>query len=110
MSLEQWGDKSPQPAPPKVGTAFTSNFCPSCSIFVKYLEALLRKKLFLHSGKKGAKKEEQYRTMWAELERLVTAHSDQSVKHHAVLECLMEVRQVRSLSFLRLAEGTAKKF
>ena len=33
--------------------------------------------------------------MWTELERLVTAHSDQSVKHHAVLECLMEVRQVR---------------
>jgi hypothetical protein len=56
----------------------------------------------LRSGKKGAKKEEQYRTMWAELERLVTAHSDQSVKHHAVLECLMEVRQVRSISFLRL--------
>jgi hypothetical protein len=51
----------------------------------------------LRSGKKGAKKEEQYRTMWAELERLVTAHSDQSVKHHAVLECLMEVRQVRGI-------------
>jgi Cell cycle and development regulator len=33
--------------------------------------------------------------MWTELERLVTAHSEQSVKHHAVLECLMEVRQVR---------------
>lgn len=45
------------------------------------------------SGKKGAKKEEQYRAMWSELERLVTAHSDQSAKHQAVLECLMEIRQ-----------------
>jgi len=49
------------------------------------------------SGKKGVKKEEQYRTMWAELERLLTAHSDQSLKHHALLECLMEVRQVTGL-------------
>jgi hypothetical protein len=40
--------------------------------------------------------------MWAELERLVTAHSDQSVKHHAVLECLMEVRQVHHIILLCL--------
>ena len=31
--------------------------------------------------------------MWTELERFVLAHSDQSAKHQAVLECLMEVRQ-----------------
>ncbi|XP_023342106.1 integrator complex subunit 13 isoform X2 [Eurytemora carolleeae] len=44
-------------------------------------------------GKKGGKKEEQYRVMWTELERFVLAHSDQSPRHQAVLECLMEVRQ-----------------
>jgi len=45
------------------------------------------------TGKKGGKREEQYRSMWAELERFINAHSDQSPLHHAVLECLMEVRQ-----------------
>jgi len=43
-------------------------------------------------GKKGAKKEEQYRIMFTELERFVQVHSDRSGQHHAVLECLMEVR------------------
>jgi len=43
-------------------------------------------------GKKGGKKEEQYRIMFNELERFVQVHSDRSTQHHAVLECLMEVR------------------
>jgi len=40
----------------------------------------------------GARKEEQYRMMFLELEKYVTAHSSNSSKHHTVLECLMEVR------------------
>jgi len=45
------------------------------------------------SGKKAAKREEQYRAMWLEMEKFVSAHSEQSARHHSVLECLMEVRQ-----------------
>ena len=43
------------------------------------------------SNKKGSRKEEQYRLMFSELERFVTAHSGNSGRHHAVLECLMQV-------------------
>jgi len=44
-------------------------------------------------GKKAAKRDEQYRGMWLEMEKFVSAHSSQSPRHHSVLECLMEVRQ-----------------
>jgi len=43
-------------------------------------------------GKKGGRKDEQYRLMFSELERVVTAQSTVSARHHTVLECLMEVR------------------
>ena len=42
-------------------------------------------------GKKGGRKDEQYRLMFAELERMVQAQSVTSARHHSVLECLMEV-------------------
>ena len=44
------------------------------------------------SGKKSSRKEEQYRLMFSELEKYVVAHSSNSNKHYAVLECLMQVR------------------
>ena len=42
-------------------------------------------------GKKSTRKEEQYRLMFSELEKYVVAHSSNSSKHYAVLECLMQV-------------------
>merc|ERR1711962_1700727 len=42
-------------------------------------------------GKKGGRKDEQYRLMFSELERAVQAQSSTSARHHTVLECLMEV-------------------
>lgn len=47
----------------------------------------------LPPGKKGGKREEQYRTMWNEMERFLLAHSEQSARHRTVYECLMELRQ-----------------
>ena len=44
------------------------------------------------SSKKGARKEEQYRLMFSELEKFVIAHSSNSGRHYQVLECLMQVR------------------
>ena len=38
-----------------------------------------------------SRKEEQYRLMFSELEKYVVAHSSNSNKHYAVLECLMQV-------------------
>ena len=40
---------------------------------------------------KAPKKEEQYKMMFAELERFISAHC-RTERHHKVLDCLMEVR------------------
>ena len=45
-----------------------------------------------NTGKKSARKDEQYRLMFSELEKFVIAHSSNSPRHHQVLECLMQVR------------------
>ena len=45
-----------------------------------------------NTGKKSARKDEQYRLMFSELEKFVIAHSVNSPRHHQVLECLMQVR------------------
>jgi len=55
-------------------------------------------------GKKGGRKDEQYRLMFSELERVVTAQSNISARHHTVLECLMEVRN-KPIPVKREAEG-----
>ena len=44
------------------------------------------------TGKKGGRKDEQFRLMFAELEKFVMKHSVHSVGHYQVLECLMQVR------------------
>lgn len=54
----------------------------------------------------GGRKDEQYRLMFTELEKLVVAHSVTSTKHHTVLECLMEVRN-KPLPVKREAETEA---
>ena len=38
-------------------------------------------------------REEQYRQMWAELEKFVRAHSDTSPMHEKILECLLECKK-----------------
>ena len=38
-------------------------------------------------------RDEQYRQMWAELEKFVRAHSDTSPYHEKVLECLLECKK-----------------
>lgn len=47
------------------------------------------------SGTRGKsnKRDEQYRQMWNEFERLVRAFSDASVQHEKVLECLLECKK-----------------
>jgi len=45
-----------------------------------------------NTGKKSARKDEQYRLMFSELEKFVIAHSVTSPRHYQVLECLMQVR------------------
>lgn len=42
---------------------------------------------------KSSKRDEQYRQMWNEFERLVRAFSDASVMHDKVLECLLECKK-----------------
>ena len=39
----------------------------------------------------SARKDEQYRLMFTELEKFVISHSSNSPRHHQVLECLMQV-------------------
>ena len=58
------------------------------------------------SGKKSTRKEEQYRQMFSELEKYVVAHSSNSSKHYAVLECLMQVRN-KPMPVRREAESEA---
>ena len=55
-------------------------------------------------GKKGGRKDEQYRLMFSELERAVQAQASTSARHHTVLECLMEVRN-KPMPVKREAEG-----
>ena len=55
-------------------------------------------------GKKGGRKDEQYRLMFSELERAVQAQSSTSARHHTVLECLMEVRN-KPMPIKREADG-----
>ena len=55
-------------------------------------------------GKKGGRKDEQYRLMFSELERAVQAQASISARHHTVLECLMEVRN-KPMPVKREAEG-----
>ena len=50
--------------------------------------------LFIFSGKKSARKDEQYRLMFSELEKFVIAHSVTSPRHYQVLECLMQVLKI----------------
>ena len=38
-------------------------------------------------------REEQYRQMWSELEKLIGSHSNNSTNHQKVLECLMECKR-----------------
>ncbi|XP_063981652.1 integrator complex subunit 13 [Diachasmimorpha longicaudata] len=43
-------------------------------------------------GKSGVRREEHYRLLWEELERLLKAHAGTSPMHAEVLNCLLEVR------------------
>lgn len=43
--------------------------------------------------RKGPKRDEHYRQMWAELEKFVRAHADTSPAHEKVLECLVECKK-----------------
>lgn len=44
------------------------------------------------TGKKGGRKDEQFRLMFTELEKFALCHSSHSAGHYQVLECLMQVR------------------
>jgi len=57
-------------------------------------------------GKKGGRKDEQYRLMFTELEKMVGAAAGTSARHHTVLECLMELRN-KPVPVKREAEGEA---
>jgi len=59
-----------------------------------------------NTGKKGGRKDEQYRLMFTELEKFVTSHSSYSARHYQVLECLMQVRN-KPLPAKREAESEA---
>lgn len=57
-------------------------------------------------GKKGGRKDEQYRLMFTELEKMVGAAASTSARHHTVLECLMELRN-KPVPVKREVEGEA---
>lgn len=39
-------------------------------------------------------REDQYRQLWAELERLIRAHADTSPQHKLILDCVLECKKV----------------
>jgi len=57
-----------------------------------------------NTGKKGGRKDEQFRLMFAELEKFALVHSNHSIGHHQVLECLLQVRN-KPLPVKREAES-----